>query len=43
MIGGLVNSMVLKNTFMIDENLVYEEMASMKIGRFTAPVANLND
>ena len=43
MVGGLVKDMVLKNTFVIDENLVYNELAMMKVGRFSAPLALLND
>jgi len=43
MIGGLVKDLVLKNCFVINENLVYDELAMMKTGRFSAPVALLND
>jgi len=43
MVGGLVKDIILKNTYFIDENLVYDEMASMKSGRFNAPIALLND
>jgi len=43
MVGGLVKDMVLKNTFVLDENLVYDELAPMKIGRFSAPIALLNE
>jgi hypothetical protein len=37
MIGGIVKDMVLKNTFVLNENLVYDEVAMMKIGRYSAP------
>ena len=43
MIGGLVKDIIMKNTFQIDENLVYEEMALMKVGRFNTPVTLLKD
>jgi hypothetical protein len=45
MIGGQVKErdLVLKNAWQIDENLVYDELASMKTGRFGTPTANLND
>jgi hypothetical protein len=33
----------MKNTFLIDENLVYEEMAMMKTARFNAPIVLLKD
>lgn len=42
-VGGLVKEIVMKNTFCIDENLVYEEMAMMKTGRFNAPIVLLKD
>lgn len=34
---------MLKNCWQIDENLVYDELASMKTARFGVPTANLND
>jgi len=43
MVGGLVKDLVLKNTFKLDENLVYDEMAMMKQGRFCAPLTFLKD
>ena len=30
MVGGLVKEIILKSTFKLDENLVYDEMAMMK-------------
>lgn len=35
--------MVLKNTFVLNENLVYDELAMMKNARYSAPIALLND
>ena len=43
MVGGLVKDLVLKNTFVLNEDLSYEEMSMMKVGRFSAPVSLLND
>ena len=43
MVGGLVKDIVLKNTFQIDENLVYEELASMKVARFCPSIALIKD
>ena len=42
-VGGLVKDIVMKNTFQIDEDLVYSEMSAMKIGRFNAPITLLRD
>lgn len=43
MVGGKVNEMILKNTFRLDENLVYDDLASMKTGRFNAPITLIKD
>jgi N-acetylneuraminic acid mutarotase len=43
MVGGLVKDLVMKNTYQVDENLVYSELAAMKVGRFNAPIALLRD
>ena len=43
MIGGLVKDLVLRNTFVIDEYLQHNEVASMKTGRFCAPTVILKD
>jgi hypothetical protein len=43
MVGGLVKDLVMKNAYQIDENLVYSELATMKVGRFNAPIALLRD
>ena len=39
MVGGQVKDLILKNMFRLDENLVYEEMASMKVARFCPPIS----
>lgn len=44
MVGGVVkDNIVLRNTYFIDENLVFEEAESMKIARFSSQLALLND
>ena len=43
LVGGLVKDLVLKQTYRIDENLLYEEMMVMKTGRFCTPIALVND
>jgi hypothetical protein len=43
MIGGLVKDQVLRQTFMLDENLNYKEIALMNVARFCAPVTLLKD
>ena len=43
MIGGLVKDIVLRQTFMLDENLYYKEIAMMKVARFSAPITLLKD
>jgi hypothetical protein len=43
MVGGVVKDIILKSTFKLDENLVYDEMAMMKQGRFGAPITLLKD
>ena len=43
MVGGQVKDLILRNMFRLDENLVYEEMASMKVARFCPPISNVQD
>jgi len=38
-----VKDIVLKNTFQIDENLVYDELAMMKVGRYCSAITLLKD
>lgn len=41
MIGGYVNDMVLRNTFRLDQYLNYDEMAPMRMQRFSVPICLL--
>ena len=43
MIGGQVKDLVLRQTFMLDENLNYGEVGSMKTARYCAPVVMIKD
>jgi len=43
MIGGLVKDLVLRQTFMLDENLNYSELSSMKTPRYCPPAVMLMD
>lgn len=43
MIGGILSDMVLKHTFELSDNLVYNQVALMNTARHSCPIALFKD